>query len=64
MFDCLLPHTAFPADSIERSADMVEAVFLVRVMAAPQSDDGDLVLLDNGRLSNLWFTFIPHSPKM
>ena len=38
------PHTAFPADSIERSADLVEPGCHVQVMAAPQSADGDLVL--------------------
>ena len=38
------PNTAFPADSIERSTDLVEPVFQVRVMAAPQSADGDFVL--------------------
>ena len=35
------PHTA---DSIEHSADLVEPVFQVLVMASPQSADGDLVL--------------------
>ena len=44
LFNSLLPHTNFPADSIERSADLMEPVFQVRVMAASQSADGDLVL--------------------
>ena len=44
MFDILLPHTALPAESIERSADLVEPVFQVRAMVAPRSTDGDLVV--------------------
>ena len=38
------PHTAFLTDSIEWSDDLVELVFLVLVMAAPQSTVADLVL--------------------
>ena len=37
-------HTAFPADIIERSANLVASLFQVWVMAAPQSADGDLIL--------------------
>ena len=37
-------HTAFPADSIERSTDLVEPVIQDRLMANPQSADGDVVL--------------------
>ena len=44
MFNTLLPHTIFEVDSIEPSADLVEPVFQVWVMATPQSADGDLVL--------------------
>ena len=44
VFNCLLRHAAFPADSIECSTDFVEPVSQVRVKAAPQSGDGDLVL--------------------
>ena len=44
VFFCLLPRAVFPAGSIERSAGLVEPVCQVRVMAAPQSADGDLVL--------------------
>ena len=44
VLNSLLPHTAFSADSIERSVDLVEPVCQVRVMTAPQSADGDLVL--------------------
>ena len=38
------PHTAFPTDSIGCSSDLVEPVFPSRVMAVPQSADGDLSL--------------------
>ena len=44
LFNSLLPHTALPADSIERSADVVEPIFQVPVMAAPKSADGDSIL--------------------
>ena len=44
MFNSLLPHTTFTTDNIRCSSDLVEPVFLVQVMAAPQSDDGYLVL--------------------
>ena len=35
------PHIAFPTDSIERSAVLVEPVFQVRVVAALRSTDGE-----------------------
>ena len=38
------PHTAFLADSIGALPYLVEPVFPVRVMAAPQSTDGHLSL--------------------
>ena len=56
LFNCLLPHTAFPADSIEHSADLVEPVIQVRVIVGPPTTDRHL---HNGRLSNLWLTFSP-----
>ena len=39
------PRTAFPTDNIKRSSNLVETVFQVRLMAASQSADGDLVHL-------------------
>ena len=39
-----LPHTAFQADRIERSSDLVEKVFKVKMMTDPQSADGVMVL--------------------
>ena len=45
VLNSLLPHTVFLAVSIKRSAGLVEPVFQVRVMAALQSADEELVLL-------------------